>query len=88
MIVCTSTSSEIETVNLVKYDLKDVVDHLVEEFKLDRTLATFIVLAYVDEISGLTRVCPPSLARHVRSILETHKDVVEELKKITVFETA
>jgi hypothetical protein len=87
-MICTPASSEVEHVNLVKYDVKEVVDYLVEKFKLDRTLATFIVLAYVDEISGLTRVCSPSLAYRVRSILETHKDVVEELKKITVFKEA
>jgi hypothetical protein len=87
-MICTPASSEVEHVNLVKYDVKEVVDYLVEKFKLDRTLATFIVLAYVDEISGLTRVCPPSLAYRVRGILETHKDVVEELKKITVFKEA
>jgi hypothetical protein len=88
IIICAPASSEVEHVNLVKYDVKEVVDYLVEKFEMDRTLATFIVLAYVDEISGLTRACPPSLAYRVRSILETHKDVVEELKKITVFEKA
>jgi hypothetical protein len=63
-------------------DPKGVVKHLMEKFKVKDPLAKSVLCAYVDWLSGLYRLYP---SRVLSSILDYHRDIVEELKKMTVF---
>jgi hypothetical protein len=63
-------------------DPEGIVKHLMEKFKIEDILAKIILCAYVDYLSGLHRLF---LSRTVLGILDYHKDIVEELKRMTVF---
>ena len=63
-------------------DPEGIVKHLMEKFKVEDLLAKFVLCAYVDWLSGLHRLYP---SRTLFGILDYHKDIVEELKRMTVF---
>jgi len=63
-------------------DPEGVVKHLMEKFKVEDLLAKFVLCAYVDWLSGLYRLYP---SRTLLGILDYHKDIIEELKRMTVF---
>ena len=63
-------------------DPEGIVKHLMEKFKVEDLLAKFVLCAYVDWLSGLHRLYP---SRTLFGILDYHKDIIEELKRMTVF---
>jgi len=63
-------------------DPEGVVKHLMEKFKVEDLLAKFALCAYVDWLSGLYRLYP---SRTLFGILDYHRDIIEELRKMTVF---
>jgi hypothetical protein len=63
-------------------DPEGVVKHLMEKFKVEDLLAKFVLCAYVDWLSGLYRLYP---SRTLLGILDYHRDIIEELRKMTVF---
>jgi len=63
-------------------DPEGVVKHLMEKFKVEDLLAKFVLCAYVDWLSGLYRLYP---SRTLFGILDYHRDIIEELRKMTVF---
>jgi hypothetical protein len=63
-------------------DPEGVVKHLMAKFKVEDLLAKFVLCAYVDWLSGLYRLYP---SRTLLGILDYHRDIIEELRKMTVF---